>query len=167
DWQATLEQDLVRLAYYPQHSEPGATAPSVWPGSATLVRAREATLNDQPRPADSELERAWQEVGALTNELSTLQAIWKLLGRAGSQRRAAHPDDTALRRRLTVFLDQVALEMVRAQRVADLAERTYLDNLLQSNYRVGALLAEELDTTQQLAWLSEVGVRWGCLGLWT
>jgi len=58
--------------------------------------------------------------------------------------------------------------MMRAQRVIDLAERSYLDSLVQINYHVSThLLAEELDTTHQLTWLGQVGVRWGCLGLWT
>jgi hypothetical protein len=73
-----------------------------------------------------------------------------------------------VRQRLTAFLDQAALEMMRAQGVIDLAERSYLDSLVQINYRVSThLLAEELDTTHQLTWLGQVGVRWGCLGLWT
>jgi anti-anti-sigma regulatory factor len=106
-------------------------------------------------------------MGVLTAELSTLRAIWKLLERAGAQQRAARPDESALQQRLTAFLDQAAIEITRAQQVVDLTERTYLDRLVQSNYRIGTrLLAEELDATQQLAWLSEADIGWGCLGLW-
>ena len=167
DWRAGLERDLVRLAHYPEPAEPGAAKPSGWPGSAIVVQALDAALADRPGPADGGLERAWRELDALTSELSTLRAIWKALERAGAQRLAAQPDDTAAQRRLTGFLDQAAIEITRAQQVVDLAERTYLDRLVQSNYLVGTrLLVEELDSTQQLAWLSDVGVRWGCLGLW-
>jgi DNA-binding LacI/PurR family transcriptional regulator/anti-anti-sigma regulatory factor len=168
DWQDMLTQELARLAYYPLPLDLNPAAQHLWPGRTTLVRALDAALNGRPMPADAELERAWQEVSALTTEMSQLQAIWKLLKRAGTQQRAARPDDTGMQERLTAFLDQAAIEMMRAQQVVDLAERAYLDGLVQTNYRISTrLLAEELDTTQQLTWLGQVGVQWGCLGLWT
>jgi DNA-binding LacI/PurR family transcriptional regulator/anti-anti-sigma regulatory factor len=168
DWQDKLTKELVRLAYYPLRADQTTASQQPWPGSATLVRALDASLNGRPTPVDAEIERAWQEVSTLTTEISKLHAIWKLLERAGTQQRAARPDDTTVQERLTAFLDQAAIEVMRAQRVVDLAERSYLDSLVQSNYRVSShVLAEELDTTQQLAWLGQVGVQWGCLGLWT
>jgi anti-anti-sigma regulatory factor len=168
DWQDTLTQDLAQLAQYPLPVDPNAASLNVWPARTTLVQALDAALHGRPAPADAEFERAWQEVSTLTTEISKLQAIWKLLEQAGTQHCTAQPADTARQERLTAFLDQAAMEMMRAHRMIDLAERTYLDSLVHINYRISThLLAEELDATHQLAWLGQVGVRWGCLGLWT
>jgi DNA-binding LacI/PurR family transcriptional regulator/anti-anti-sigma regulatory factor len=167
DWQAALTQTLIRLANHPLPSDSTTAAIPRWPGSTTLVQALDAALHDRPGVYEAELERAWQEVGALTTEIGNLQAIWKQLERAGMQQLAAQPGDTAQRERLTAFLDHAAIEMMRAQRVLDLAERAQLDSLMQLNYRVSMhLLAEELETTQRLIWLDQIGARWGCLGLW-
>ncbi len=168
DWQDTLTQELARLAQYPLPIDPNTASLDFWPRRTILVQALDAALHGQPAPADAELERAWHEVSTLTTEIGTLQAIWKLLERAGTQQCAARPGDTARQERLTAFLDQAALEMMRAQGVIDLAERSYLDSLVQINYRVSThLLAEELDSIHQLTWLGQLGVGWGCLGLWT
>ncbi len=167
DWQDTLTQELGRLARYPLPIDPNTPSLDFWPRRTTLVQALDAALHGQPAPADAELERAWQEVSTLTTEIGKLQAIWKLLELAGTQQCAARPGDTARPEHLTAFLDQAAMEMMRAQGVIDLAERTYLDSLVQINYRVSThLLAEELDTTHQLTWLGQVGARWGCFGQW-
>jgi len=167
DWQDTLTQELSRLARYPLPIDPNAASLDFWPGRTTLVQALDAALHGRPAPADADFERAWQEVSTLTTEIGKLQAIWKLLERAGTQQCAAQPGDTARPEHLTAFLDQAAMEMMRAQGVIDLAERSYLDSLVQINYHVSThLLAEQLDTTHQLTWLTQVGVRWGCLGQW-
>jgi len=90
------------------------------------------------------------------------------LQQAGRQQLAAQTGNTAQRESLGAFLDHAAIEMMRAQRVLDLAERSHLDSLMQLNYRVSMhLLDEELQSTQHLIWLDQLGARWGCLGLWT
>jgi DNA-binding LacI/PurR family transcriptional regulator/anti-anti-sigma regulatory factor len=168
DWQDTLTQELARLAYYPMPIDPNTSSVHLWPGRTTLVQALDAALHGRPAPADAEIEQAWQEASTIITELDKLQAVWKLLERAGTQQLVARPGDTAAQEHLTAFLDQTAIEMMRAKRVVDLTERSYLDSLVQINYHVSTrLLAEELDTTQRLTWLGQFGVRWGCLGLWT
>jgi DNA-binding LacI/PurR family transcriptional regulator/anti-anti-sigma regulatory factor len=166
DWHETLALEMARIARYPQPVEASA-ALDFWATKATLVQALGAALENWPAPSDAELERAWQDIGALTGEVVNLRAIWKLLERAGTQRSVVLPVDADRQGRVTAFLDQAALEMMRAQGTVNLAQRSYLERLVQINYRVSnRLLAEDLESAHQLAWLGEFGVRWGCLGLW-
>jgi DNA-binding LacI/PurR family transcriptional regulator/anti-anti-sigma regulatory factor len=168
EWQDTLAQEMVRIARYPQPIDPKAAESDIWTSKTALIQGLYAVLEGLPAPSDAELERAWQDVSALTSDVVNLRAIWKLLERAGTQRNAALQVDADRQGRLTTFLDQAALEMMRAQGKANLAERSYLERLVQINYRVSnRLLAEALESAHRLAWLGEFGVRWGCLGLWT
>jgi DNA-binding LacI/PurR family transcriptional regulator len=167
NWQDTLAQEMVRIARYPQPVASDAPGLNIWTSKAALIQGLYAALEGMPAPSDSELERAWQNVGALTTEVVNLRAIWKLLEHAGAQRSVALPADTERQGRLTAFLDQAALEMMRAKGKVNLTQRSYLERLVQVNYHVSnRVLAEALESTHQLAWLGEFGVRWGCLGLW-
>jgi signal transduction histidine kinase/DNA-binding LacI/PurR family transcriptional regulator/ActR/RegA family two-component response regulator len=167
DWRATLASQLVRLALFPVMPDPAIPPTRIWPGVATLIRGLAATTVDAPPLAASELEQAWREAVALTPDLQTLHAILMLLAQAGTQRMADGPQDGAAAERLAAFLGHAHLELWRARVARETAQITHLEELTYNNYEIArTLLSAAPNEIQQLGWLRQTPVRWGCLALY-
>jgi PAS domain S-box-containing protein len=92
----------------------------------------------------------------------------KLLARAGTERLDAMSADPAASRRLEVFIDRVQREMIRERIGQASAQTTHLEELTQHNYDISmTLLMAEPGQVQQLAWLRQTTINWGCLALHT
>jgi PAS domain S-box-containing protein len=166
DWSSTLTTELVRLALFPSAPDASTSAYRVWPGAAVLVGGLVAALEGGQAPSDDDLERAWQQGILLTVDLDTLSAMIKLLERAGAQRLGAVPQDAAASSRLEVFVDRARLEMLRARVAIETLQNRNLERLMQNSYEISmSLLGDDPGYIQQLHWLQETHIRWGCLAL--
>jgi PAS domain S-box-containing protein len=167
DWRDVLAAQLVRLALLPAAPEPGSPPARVWPAVDVLVRGVEAAVVGDRPPHAAELDQAWREGVALTPDLEILSAMIKLLARAGAERLGASPDPAAVAR-LETFADRARLEMVRARIAQETLQARHLETLTQNNYQIAmTLLTADPAQVQQLGWLRQTAVRWGCLALHT
>jgi signal transduction histidine kinase/DNA-binding LacI/PurR family transcriptional regulator/ActR/RegA family two-component response regulator len=166
DWQAALASQLIHLALFPVTPDPATPPTRIWPGVATLIQGLAATMVDAPPMGGSELEQAWREAVALTPDLQSLQAILMSLAQAGTQRLADEPYDGAAER-LSAFLARAHLELWRARVARETAQITHLEELTYNNYQIArTLLSAAPNEMQQLGWLRQTPVRWGCLALY-
>jgi PAS domain S-box-containing protein len=167
DWQHILSAELVGLALFPVVPDPGSPPTQIWPGVDVLTRGVAAALAGDHLPTAVELDQAWREALKLTPDLEILNAMIKLLARAGAERTGASADPAAARR-LEMFVERVRLEMMRACISQETEQVRHLEELTQNNYRIAImLLTADPAQVQQLAWLSQTEVRWGCLALYT
>jgi PAS domain S-box-containing protein len=168
DWGDALASRLVRLALLPVAPGPDIPPAQIWPGVVVLVDGLDAAITGASPPSVVDLGNALREIVALTPDLDTLSAMPKLLARAGADRLEAMSADSAAFRRLDAFIDRVQREIIRERIAQESAQATHLEELTQHNYSISmTLLMAEPGQVQQLAWLRQTTVNWGCLALHT
>lgn len=166
NWQAALLHQLVRLALSPIELDPARSPVQIWPGAATLITGLEAVLADHRLPAAADLAQAWQEAVMLTPDLEILSAMIAMLENVGRHDLVTRPDASDLSIRLDAFIMGAHLDMLRARVTRETNQIRTLETLTQNNYEISmTLLSADSSHVQQLAWLGETPVRWGCLAL--
>jgi DNA-binding LacI/PurR family transcriptional regulator/anti-anti-sigma regulatory factor len=167
DWRELLERQLARLATS-QSIATAASARAIWPGTAVLTSAVDAALHGQPLPAEAALERAWHEATSHTLDPQTLQAIVKLMARAGATQAAVLPDAAAASARLEQLLDQLWPIMMRVRIDREMRQVQHMHERVETNYEFAMLGAgrDGAPSSRSLTWLSKTSVRSGCLGIW-
>jgi DNA-binding LacI/PurR family transcriptional regulator/anti-anti-sigma regulatory factor len=165
-WREALEQQLTRLARYPLPPDPATQLREIWPGGETLINALADALEGQAAPTSAALYEAWQEIVAVSENLEVLQAILKALEDAGARQMAASPEATA-RAAMETFIDRLRIEMLRARVAHETAVIRSYSALVHQNYHISVtLLAKDSANTQNLAWLRQTPLSWGCFGVW-
>jgi DNA-binding LacI/PurR family transcriptional regulator/anti-anti-sigma regulatory factor len=165
-WRAALEQQLVDLAHYPMPPDPAVRLGQIWPGGATLIDALADVIQGQPAPPAATLNRAWQELVTVSENLEVLQASLKALEDAAAQQLAALAQPTE-RPALATFIEHLRMELLRARVAYETTLIRSYSSLVQQNYQISVtLLATDSVHAEDLAWLRQTPLNWGCLGLW-
>jgi anti-anti-sigma regulatory factor len=166
-WQAVLAEQLVQLACAPVPVDPMIPLRDIWPGGEVLINALATTIQGTEEISPAVLHQAWQQIIERTQDLETLLAILRLLENAGARQLAAVLDDAAAGVRLEALLACNRLEMLRARLAPETSIVRSFATLVHQNYEISrALLTVELGDGQQLDWLRQTSLSWGCLGLW-
>jgi DNA-binding LacI/PurR family transcriptional regulator/anti-anti-sigma regulatory factor len=167
DWRALLAEQVAQLACAPLPYDRMIPLSALWPGGEVLIDALATTIQRAEQVSSRELYEAWQQIVERTQDLETLLAIMRLLEHAGMRQLAAAPGDQAAATRLEILFAASRLEMLRARLAPEtVAIRSYA-TLVHENHAISkTLLTAELGNVQQLAWLEQTSLSWGCLGLW-
>ena len=167
DWQALLAEQLAQLAYAPLPYDPMIPLSAIWPGGEVLINALASTIQGTEQASPAALYQAWQQLIEHTQDLETLLAITRLLEHAGTQQLTAVLGDAAAGVRLDGLLAGNRLEMLRARLAPETSSVLSYAMLVHENHAISrTLLTAELGDVQQLAWLGQTSLNWGCLGLW-
>jgi DNA-binding LacI/PurR family transcriptional regulator/anti-anti-sigma regulatory factor len=167
DWQALLAEQLARLAYAPLPYDPMIPLSAIWPGGEVLINALASALQGAEQASPAVLYQAWQQLVERTQDLETMLAITRLLEDAGAQQLTAVLGDDATVARLDALLAGNRLEMLRARLAPETSSILSYAALVHENHAISrTLLTAELGDVQQLAWLGQTSLKWGCLGLW-
>ncbi|MFL5803946.1 MAG: substrate-binding domain-containing protein [Roseiflexaceae bacterium] len=165
-WREVLEQQLVDLARYPLSPDPAIRLKQVWPGGETLINGLADALQGRAAPPAAVLHQAWQELVAVSENLEVLLAILKALEDAGARQMVASPEATA-HATVETFIERVRIEMLRARVAHETTVIRSYSALVQQNYQISVtLLTKDSANTQDLAWLRQTPLNWGCFGLW-
>jgi len=165
DWQPRLVQRVVQLVRYPLPLDPAVPPEQVWPGGVVLVSALNAVLRGEP-PSYGEIETAWRQAVAHTENLEVLHACCALLEQAAEQHMTTAPL-TGRRAEVQALLRRMRLELMRARMSHEFAAKQHLSDLVRANSMVStALLDSSQGDAQSLGWLEHSPASWGCLGLW-
>src|SRR5262245_23507150 len=78
-WPARLARALVQLLLHPVPPDPDVAPAQIWPGTATLVDAIEAAIQDRELPSSAAIELAWQAAISLSIDLDALNMTIGLL----------------------------------------------------------------------------------------
>jgi len=166
EWQATLAEQLVRLACYPLQPPADTPPRQIWPGVEQIIRTVAAVIDGDEAPSSTERMRAWEQAVALTRELEIHQALLALLHCASSQQIAARGHDPAMYTRLDMSLKQARLELGRARLNIEMERGSYFERVIQSNYEISlAMLHSQNRSARDLTWLGRAescGPVWGC-----
>lgn len=166
-WQVVLAEQLAQLACAPLPFNPMILLSDIWPGGEVLINALATTIQGGEEISPAVLHQAWQQIVERTKDLETLLAIVRLLENAGTRQLAAVLDDAAAGVRLDALLACNRLEMLRARLAPETSAIRSYATLVHENYEISrTLLTVELGDVQQLAWLGQTSLSWGCLGLW-
>jgi len=165
-WREALEQQLTGLARYPLPPDPAIRLREIWPGGETLIDGLADALQGQAAPASAALMEAWQEIVAVSENLEVLLAILKALENAGARQLAASPE-AAAHAAVETFVERQRLEMLRARVAYETSVIRSYSALVHQNYHISVtLLAKDSAHTQNLAWLRQTSLSWGCFGMW-
>jgi DNA-binding LacI/PurR family transcriptional regulator/anti-anti-sigma regulatory factor len=165
-WQERLVEQLAQLASAPLPYDPMIPLGAIWPGGQVLINALAATIQDTEHANPAALYQARQQLVERTQDLETLLAIMRLLEQAGARQLALAPDDAAAIR-IDTLLAVTRLEMLRARLAPETAAIRSYAMLVHENHAISrTLLTADLGDVQQLAWLGQTSLSWGCLGLW-
>jgi DNA-binding LacI/PurR family transcriptional regulator/anti-anti-sigma regulatory factor len=165
-WQDQLARRLAQLASAPLPYDPMIPLGAIWPGGEVLINAVAATIQGTEQASSAVLYQAWQQIVERTQDLETLLAIMRLVEQAGARQLALAPDEAAAVR-LDTLLAVTRLELLRARLAPETAAIRSYATLVHENHAISrTLLTAELGDVQQLAWLEQTSLSWGCLGLW-
>jgi signal transduction histidine kinase/DNA-binding LacI/PurR family transcriptional regulator/ActR/RegA family two-component response regulator len=165
DWQASLAQQLVEVICYPLARDLDTPPAQIWPGVGTLIAALDAVLQgQQSAPFAADIDVAWQQAVALTDNPELLSATVALLEDAAEQHLAAAP---AARPAITALLREFRMAMLRARLGYEAAKNQYLTQSSRTHQIISlTLLSSQVGESQTLAWLHKTPASWGCLGRW-
>jgi signal transduction histidine kinase/DNA-binding LacI/PurR family transcriptional regulator/DNA-binding NarL/FixJ family response regulator len=166
NWQNALAEQLVALVVYPLAPEPGAPPNRIWPGAGMLIAAVEAALQGQDCTAfAADIDVAWQQAVAITENQEILNAVVTLLENAAERRLGM--ELAAARPAITTLIRQVRMAMMRARLAHEAAKNQSLTTSSVANQDISlTLLSSPVGESQTLAWLRKTPAKWGCLGLW-
>ncbi|MBA3471573.1 MAG: substrate-binding domain-containing protein [Herpetosiphonaceae bacterium] len=164
-WVSRLADELARvlLPALPFHPPPAPA--QVWPEVDRLVRLLARTVDGTAPPIDSRVIQAIFAAPPLLNANAEILAeMLRVLEIAGRLRGADQPDSEPANVRLADLLDQLLIEAMRSYRRRQSRSQRTLREVLQSQYDISQYLLQH--APQQLDWLKETHLDFGCLGLW-
>lgn len=162
EWQAQLGRALVQTLAHPVPIAPDAAIAERWPEVAALAATVSAALAGTADTDLSALGGLWNSDLALRANIESQQATIALLERAITARYGSDLSEQA-----RALLDRMRLEMMRSYRAYQEGRIRYLEAAVQHTNRISLLLLDESNPqAQQLNWLMNTQIVWGCLGLW-
>jgi len=167
-WQDLLAHDLVRQARALNPLDSAQLPAEIWPGAATLVSGLAEAVASDTAPEMGLLEQAWREAVALTGDMEVLYTIYKLLQRACAQHSAARAHDPQAQARIDTYRDRAEMAMLRAYTLNESTRGISIEQLLHTSYTISLpLIGATTNDAQQLGWLDQTPVSWGCLARWS
>jgi len=166
-WQAGLARQLVQQVSFPELVDPATPPSQIWPGVTYLIQALDAALDQSAAPTLAEMHHAWQEVLELTTDVDVLHDLTRIIEQTATAQLVTTADTATARMRIDAALDQMRRDMLRARIAFETTQLRTLNQALEGSYAISTtLLGETMGTIQDLAWLEQMPMRWGCFSLW-
>jgi DNA-binding LacI/PurR family transcriptional regulator len=166
-WMSRLADGLVQVLLPALPLQPPPSPAQIWPEVDRLVRLLVETIDGTAPPTIDmrAIAAIFAALPILNANAEILAAMLRVLDRAGRLRCADRPDSELAGERMAELLDQLLIEAMRSYRRRQSMSRRTLREVLQSQYDISQYLGQH--APQQLDWLQETAMDFGCLGLWT
>jgi DNA-binding LacI/PurR family transcriptional regulator len=165
DWQDNL-RELLERALTGESDHKSSQGPSeIWPGVEIVIRAFDSAVKGLPVSDITELDQAWHGAAIQTRNAETLLGIVDLLEFVGLCRQPGdHGDHNQIRPRLSGFLAQARLQILRYSAIADPLRHPHAPRILRDMGR--SFVDPDLRAAENLDWLHHLDAARGCLALW-
>jgi DNA-binding LacI/PurR family transcriptional regulator/anti-anti-sigma regulatory factor len=167
-WPDQLAHDLKLRLIFPSTPEDDGMPATGWPGALVLAQGLEAAVEARPPLPPQTIERAWQQALTVSTDIELLHAVTSLLRRAGGQKIDTQGGDPAVRRRVEDYLGLAERALMRIHALNESERTDYLERMLNASSEASThLLGVTTGSTQRLAWLDRLPLRWGVLARWS
>jgi DNA-binding LacI/PurR family transcriptional regulator len=164
EWRENLADALTRALDEPSLYA-SADRREVWPSVDILIDAFDRAVQGWPATHIGALDEAWGQASARTRSAETLLGLIDLLEYVGMCRQGvANSTDGAVRLRLSDFLAQCRMQVLRFAAIADPMNHPEATDVTRDVIR--SFLEEERGKAPNLEWLRHLHAVSGCLALW-